>query len=225
MVDSYTSVEIEKVQFLTTLVEGSTERRYLVFTKPNGEPLVIPLVPEDINQEVLDALALKSSTLNPTFVGSVTLPGDPATALQAATKQFTENQASSGRYLARAINDAQETITVTEDDYLGLLISFTVGSRPVEVVLDIPLVLATAAAATAQFKITDQAGVVANSGRAIAFAKSDVANGYQSARTSAWFDAGAGAKILKCRRIFAGTGSVVANLSSLNTATLTAYER
>lgn len=40
------------------------------------------------------ALDLKAPIASPTFTGSVTLPGDPASALQAATKQYVDNLAA-----------------------------------------------------------------------------------------------------------------------------------
>jgi hypothetical protein len=40
------------------------------------------------------ALDLKAPIANPTFTGTVTLPADPASALQAATKQYVDNTAS-----------------------------------------------------------------------------------------------------------------------------------
>lgn len=45
-----------------------------------------------IEQGIKDAFAEKAPKNSPSFTGSVTLPGDPAAAMEAATKQYVDTQ-------------------------------------------------------------------------------------------------------------------------------------
>lgn len=178
--------------------------------------------------------ARRATTAQWTLTDPVLAAGEPGMDVQTGEVKFGDGvltwsqilPLNPGSVLDRATNGAQETVTLAEADYTSLALpTFNSPSRPVEVVMFIPVVIHTIAAQTSQFKITNAANAVQDGGKAVGFVKSDAANGHDSAWASVWIPAGSGPQTLKVRRSGPASGVCQANLSGSSRATLTAYLR
>lgn len=68
-----------------------------------------------ISSNVQSQIETKAPNANPTFTGTVTLPGDPGSALQAATKQYVDSVAEGLHVHAAAVAATTENINLSTD--------------------------------------------------------------------------------------------------------------
>lgn len=133
---------------------------------------------------------------------------------------------SSGHELARATAVGQQIGITTETDLTGLAISFTVGARPVEVVLHIPSVGHTVTATTVTVKLTDNANTLIDP-NATASYRTKAANDYGPVMIRHEFAAGAGPVTVKARALSAAGASqgFITPTGATERRTLTAIAR